>query len=218
MRNIYIYTVLFLCLNGATYAQHRAGVKQETIYAKNFDLKAVATAFGLSVSLDDFERRLNLAELRLSNLDMNRDGKVDYIRVHEVRKSGVKQLILENVTDADNICDLATIIVDKGYLHQSVVQIVGNPAIYGSMNLTTPVYPQKPAIIAEMENIRRSCRISVWGTDKFPRYYKPSAVIPLKLYQSKMLRYRNDASRYNRQVSPVRFYSFRENNSPSENT
>lgn len=218
MKNILIYTVLFLSAFCHIDAQRRPYIKQETAAAKNCDLKAVATAFGLSVSLDDFERRLNMAETRLSNLDMNRDGKVDFIRVHEIRKSGVTQLILENVASETNIRDLATIVIDKGYLHQSVIQIIGNPGIYGNTNISTPVYPQKPAIVSEMENMHRNSRISPWGIDKYPPYYKPSAVLALKVYQAKMLRYRNNANRYNRQTSPVRFYSFSENNTLRKNT
>jgi hypothetical protein len=48
----------------------------------NLDLRAVASIFGDSRNLQDFERRLN-DELQISNLDLNNDNEVDYLRVIE---------------------------------------------------------------------------------------------------------------------------------------
>ena len=49
----------------------------------NLDLKAVASIFGDSEDLADFERRLNDPKIQISNLDLNGDNQVDYLRVIE---------------------------------------------------------------------------------------------------------------------------------------
>ena len=47
----------------------------------NLDLRAVATIFGDASDLEDFERRLNDPKSQISNLDLNNDNYVDYLRV-----------------------------------------------------------------------------------------------------------------------------------------
>ena len=49
----------------------------------NLDLRVVASIFGDSNNLQDFERRLNDPKLQISNLDLNNDNQVDYLRVIE---------------------------------------------------------------------------------------------------------------------------------------
>lgn len=45
------------------------------------DLEAVATVFAQSRNIKDFEYRLNDYRNQVSNLDLNNDGYVDYLRV-----------------------------------------------------------------------------------------------------------------------------------------
>jgi len=46
----------------------------------NLNLEAVASIFGESKDLEDFERRLNDPDLQICNLDLNENGRVDYLR------------------------------------------------------------------------------------------------------------------------------------------
>ena len=60
--------------------------------SENLDLKTVATLFGQSKDLEEFEKNLNDPKSALSNLDLNGDGDVDYLRVIETaddRPSGI---------------------------------------------------------------------------------------------------------------------------------
>ena len=54
------------------------------------DLNAVAAAFAESNSVRDFEQILNSSRYMINNLDLNRDGFIDYLRVLETRQ-GVYQ-------------------------------------------------------------------------------------------------------------------------------
>ena len=56
---------------------------QTTDISNNLDLKAVATVFGESANLEEFEKKLNDYDTQISNLDLNNDGQVDYLRVIE---------------------------------------------------------------------------------------------------------------------------------------
>jgi hypothetical protein len=53
----------------------------------NLDLEAVASIFGESKDLEDFEKRLNDPKTQISNLDLNNDGEVDYLRIMETSEN-----------------------------------------------------------------------------------------------------------------------------------
>lgn len=93
--NIYKLTFTILALVSGLFvqAQRYGNSNTATVVAQNYDisdnldLQAVASIFGESNDLEDFERRLNDPSLQISNLDLNRDNYVDYLRVD--RKSVV---------------------------------------------------------------------------------------------------------------------------------
>jgi cystathionine beta-lyase family protein involved in aluminum resistance len=67
----------------------------------NLDLRAVASIFGDSRNLQDFERRLNDPELQISNLDLNNDNEVDYLRVIETVENRTHVIIIQSILDND---------------------------------------------------------------------------------------------------------------------
>ncbi|MEP6803786.1 MAG: hypothetical protein ABI892_04625, partial [Flavobacterium sp.] len=92
---------------------------QTTVYAKNsdisdnLDLRAVASIFGESANLQDFERRLNDPKYQISNLDLNGDDQVDYLRVIESVEDRTHVVIIQSVLDRDVYQDIATIDVER---------------------------------------------------------------------------------------------------------
>jgi hypothetical protein len=71
--------LLFIALSALVLGSCSAQ-SQTTVYAKNsdisdnLDLRAVASMFGESANLQDFERRLNDPKYQISNLDLNGDN------------------------------------------------------------------------------------------------------------------------------------------------
>ena len=49
--------------------------------SEDLNLKTVATIFGQAKDLEQFEAMLNNPDSAFSNLDLNADGEVDYLRV-----------------------------------------------------------------------------------------------------------------------------------------
>mgnify|MGYP006214245743 CR=1 FL=1 len=81
-------TLLTLCVlfvgMASINAQDRTTVRANSIdISDNLDLRAVAHIFGEASNLEDFERRLNNPNNPISNLDLNNDNQVDYLRVIE---------------------------------------------------------------------------------------------------------------------------------------
>ena len=90
--------------------------------SEGLDLKAVATLFGEVADLETFEQELNSEKRHLSDLDLNGDGQVDYLRVVEVKDGDNHLIIIQAVLAKDIYQDVATILVEKT-TEKVVVQI-----------------------------------------------------------------------------------------------
>jgi hypothetical protein len=113
-------------------AQNRTTINaMNSEISDNLDLTAVSSIFGESENLNDFERRLNDPKLQISNLDLNNDNRVDYLRVIESVESRTHVVIIQSVIGRDLYQDVATIEIEKDRSNKISIQIVGNAFIYG---------------------------------------------------------------------------------------
>jgi len=162
-----------------------------TVYAKNsdisdnLDLRAVASMFGESANLQDFERRLNDPKYQISNLDLNGDDQVDYLRVIESVEDITHVVIIQAVLDRDVYQDVATIDVERDNYNKVSVQVVGNSYLYGDNYIYEPVYSVVPVIYTSFWVTNYRPYYSTWYWGYYPTYY--SAWRPYPVY-----RYRNN--------------------------
>ena len=103
---------------------------QNTEISDNLDLRVVASIFGDSKNLEEFERKLNDPRLQISNLDLNNDGQVDYLRVIESVEKRTHIVIIQSVLDRDIYQDIATIEIEKNWNNNIHIQVVGNSFFY----------------------------------------------------------------------------------------
>lgn len=180
--------LLALTIIGFTSCQAQAGA---TVYAKNsdisdnLDLRAVASMFGESANLQDFERRLNDPKYQISNLDLNGDNEVDYLRVIESVENRTHVVIIQSVLDRDVYQDVATIDVERDNYNKVSVQVVGNAYLYGDNYIYEPVYSVAPVIYASFWAPTYRPYYSTWYWGYYPTYY--TAWTPYPVY-----RYRNN--------------------------
>ena len=170
-------TILLMALLSAGCWQLRA---DETItvtanngdISENLDLKAVATVFGESKDLETFEKAINDPENRISNLDLNGDGKVDYLRVVEVVENDTHLVLLQAVLAQDIFQDVASIMVEKDPDTQAVsVQVVGDEYIYGTNYVIEPVYIYRPVIYDWFWGPTWYCWYSPFYWGYYPTYW-----------------------------------------------
>ena len=168
-----------------TEAQNRATVNAMNYeISDNLDLRAVASIFGESRNLEDFERRLNDPELQISNLDLNNDNQVDYLRVIETVEQRTHVIIIQSVLDRDIYQDVATIDVEKDYNNRISVQIVGNEFMYGSNYIYEPVYYSTPVIYASFWTSHYRPYVSNWYWNYYPSYYYAWNPFPVYRYRN----------------------------------
>ncbi|MDA3816913.1 MAG: hypothetical protein PF486_06010, partial [Prolixibacteraceae bacterium] len=123
--------------------------------------------------------KLNDPELRVSNLDLNYDGYVDYLRVVEVKEGSVFVITIQAVLGNDLYQDVATIDVMLKSRRNVYVQIIGNEYIYGRNYIIEPVYVRRPVIYTYFTYSHPSAWISPWHWKQYPHsfsYRKPYAV------------------------------------------
>ena len=89
-----IMSLLFV----SSFAQDRTTVNaMSSEISDNLDLRAVASIFGDSKDLEDFEYRLNDPKAQISNLDLNNDNQVDYLRVIETIEGRTHIIVVQSV-------------------------------------------------------------------------------------------------------------------------
>lgn len=97
----------------------------------NLNLSAVLDVFQQSKTLEAFEAALNSNNFKINNLDLNNDGKVDYIKVQDYQDGNLHSIILQTDINNSELQDLAVIYVDKQNNGNVDIQIVGDEDLYG---------------------------------------------------------------------------------------
>lgn len=182
--------LLLLSLFTAVFAMPTQAQDRTTINAKNteisdnLDLRAVASIFGDSQNLQDFERRLNDPDLQISNLDLNDDDEVDYLRVIESVEKRTHVIIIQAVLDRDVYQDVATIDVEKDSNNNVQVQIVGDVYMYGQNYIYEPIYHSMPLIYASFWVSNYRPYYSSWNWNYYPSYYHAWTPFPVFRYRN----------------------------------
>ena len=190
--------VVILLITTQCVAQREITVKAENDdISNNLDLKAVATAFGESKNLEDFERRLNDYDSGISNLDLNNDGQVDYLRVIEKNENNVHVVVIQAVLGKDVYQDVASIVVDKDQnTNNTTVQVIGDPYIYGSNYIIEPAYIYTPSIFSFFWGSGYYAWHSPYYWGYYPTYYHYHSPFEVNVYMSNIYGHINHDQRY----------------------
>lgn len=151
--------------------------------SQDLDLKTVATLFGQAKDLEQFEQLLNNPDSAFSNLDLNGDGNVDYLRVIETADQSRHLVVIQAVLAKDVYQDVASIFVEKDPESESVtVQVIGDEYIYGADYIIEPVYIYRPIIYDWFWGPSWVCWHSPFYWDYWPTWWHPYHCIAHHLY------------------------------------
>lgn len=148
----------------------------------NLDLDAVASIFGESKDLEDFEYRLNDPDARISNLDLNEDGYIDYLRVLENSGDRNSLVVIQAVLDKDIYQDVATIEIERVQNGNLRVQVIGDSYIYGSNYIIEPVFVRTPVIFSFFWGPHYRPWSSPYYWNYYPRWYSYCRPYPTYRY------------------------------------
>lgn len=127
----------------------------EGLPGDDFSLEGALDLFKRSNSLEEFERQLNSDDNNVNNLDLNNNGRIDYLRVLDHAEEGdLHTIVIQAVIDQGISQDVAVIEVKRNRNGEAVVQIVGDEDLYGTAKIVEP-YPYDDMV----------------GTDYYDNYY-----------------------------------------------
>ncbi|KOS05361.1 hypothetical protein AM493_04430 [Flavobacterium akiainvivens] len=219
MKTSIINTALVAFLSiGSIFAQDVTTVTaNNTDISDNLDLQAVASIFGESSDLEDFERRLNDPKNQISNLDLNGDNRVDYLRVIEATESNTHVIILQAVLAVDTFQDVATIEVERDSSNNVSVQVVGDVYMYGPNYIYEPVYAVRPVMFNVFWANTYRPYYSPWYWGYYPTYYTYWTPYPVYRYRRHIHNHINVHNTYvyvdnRRSTRAVNIYSGRRQN------
>ena len=177
--------VLLFVVCGNLYAEDITTVEaKDSDISDNLDLEAVASVFGEAKDLEDFEKKLNDPDTQISNLDLNEDGEVDYLRVTETSKGDTHLVTIQAVIGKDQYQDVATIDVEKKGKDETQVQVVGDVYMYGPSYIVEPVYVHPPVIFVFFWGPLYHPWHSPYYWGYYPPYYRPWHPYPRHRYRT----------------------------------
>jgi hypothetical protein len=201
MKTKLVYLLVAMALTiGTAKAQKVVRVSSNSYdISDNLDLEAVASLFGTSENLSVFERKLNDPKNGISNLDLNEDGYVDYLRVIETSSKGDYLVIIQAVLDEDIFQDVATIEVSRANNDSYSVMVIGNEYLYGMDYYIRPTYHVHPLIFGFFfgpQHYRPWHSPYHWGY--YPNWYKHRRPYPIHDYQHNLVVYIDHNNHYDR--------------------
>jgi flagellar biosynthesis GTPase FlhF len=104
----------------------------------NLNLYAVLDIFQNSITIEEFERKLNVRDSNVNNLDLNNDNFVDYISVTSYNQGHFHSIVLSVSVNTNQLQDVAVIEVSKNSAGSVIVQVVGDEALYGRDYVVEP--------------------------------------------------------------------------------
>jgi hypothetical protein len=133
-----------MLLSAAMFSQTNEEIVADStgLPGDHFSLHGALEMFKQSSSLEDFEKKLNSESNYVNNLDLNNDGKTDYISVHDLMKDNTHAVVLKVAVSKDETQDIAVIELQKDADESATLQIVGDEELYGEKKIVEP-YDEK---------------------------------------------------------------------------
>ncbi|MEO8582155.1 MAG: hypothetical protein ABI415_00080 [Flavitalea sp.] len=130
-----LFFSLFVNANLKLIAQEQ---EQLNLPGDNLNLYAVLKLFQESKTLESFEKSLNEENNKINNLDLNGDGKTDYIFIDDSLVNNVHNILLRIAVNATETQSVAVIAVEKDNSGQVNMQLIGDEDLYGKDYIVEP--------------------------------------------------------------------------------
>jgi len=106
----------------------------------NLNLFAVMKLFQESQTLEVFERDLNNEDMHINNLDLDGDGRIDYLRVVDHADGDDHSIVLQDALSPRDIQDVAVFTVERDRQGRVSIQLTGDESLYGRDYIVEPNY------------------------------------------------------------------------------
>ena len=155
------------------------------------DLNAVAAAFAESRTVAEFEQLLNSSRYMINNLDLNRDGWIDYLRVIETHRGVYHTFLIQACLGPSLYQDVATLVAEHRP-NALYVEVIGDRWLYGPNYIVRPVFIKRPPLWNVFGRPSYAAWTSPYYYGYWPSYYQKPKPIYLNHYQAYVRTYMHD--------------------------
>jgi hypothetical protein len=135
-KNLFIVFTIMMCASSIKAQNTKT---DSTGYpGDNFSLQGALQMFKKASSPEEFEKLLNIKDNNVNNLDLNKDQKIDYIRVIDKTEKKIHAFILRVPLSEKENQDIAVIELEKTGDTSAIIQIVGDKDVYGKEVIIEP--------------------------------------------------------------------------------
>lgn len=140
MKNKFLSIVLLMSslFSVTAFAQTKDKPVSLGLPGDDLDLYAVLEVFQKSKTIEGFEKTLNDSKTGVNNLDLDKDKKVDFIKVITNKEDDDFSFILQVPVSKTENQDVAVIFVSKDKAGQVSIQVVGDEDMYGKGYVVEP--------------------------------------------------------------------------------
>ncbi len=139
MKKLALLLLVFTsCLTKSSFSQQIEKADSLGLPGDNLNLVAVLDLFQKSETFEVFEKKLNSEDSKVNNLDLNNDGKIDYIKVIDHQTGESHAVVLQVPINEKETQDVAVIEIEKDKAGKIIVQIVGDEDLYGKDYIVEP--------------------------------------------------------------------------------
>jgi len=152
------------------------------------DLQALGELVKKSPNPSDLEKALNTPG-SINNLDLDSDGKVDFIKVTESSTDdNTKNLKFTDVVSSGTTYDIADININKGTNNQASMDINGSPQVYQGASYHSDFSLGEVLLMAYLFSPHRMY-YSPYYYGSYPGYYHPYRPVPAVVYHNTVTNY-----------------------------
>lgn len=179
----------------------------------NLDLQGVLELFKNSQNLEEFEKAINTESNQVNNLDLNKDGETDYIRVIDRADSSAHAIVLQVPINETESQDVAVIVLEMNGSESAIIQIEGDDELYDEDYLIEPYEPQADYVSKEQYDQKSAANtaavvnvyawpcvryiygprytpyVSPWRFRYYPVWYKPWRPVAWRVHHNRVMRY-----------------------------
>ncbi|NOY57865.1 MAG: hypothetical protein GXO75_02895 [Calditrichaeota bacterium] len=199
----FLIVIMSLCNKRETkVARYNVNVQTVTSSAEGLDLKAVGELVKKAKDAKSLEKMLNSPSSGVNNLDLNEDGKADYISVTEYGNDKVKGFSLTTQPSPGETQEIATIEIEKTSDSNAEMQIHGNEQIYGRNYYQRSSFGLMDFLILGYLFRPHTMYASPWNYGRYPPSYSPYRTMPNSTYRNRMNQATRNSS-FSRASSPA---------------
>lgn len=175
MKRITLYAAAILAAFALSQCSEEKTAEEKTgLPGDNLNLYATLDLFKESKSPQAFEKSLNDKSGKVNNLDLDGNGKADYIRVIDTKEGSNHTIVLRVDVSKTESQDVAVFEIEKNADKTAHIQVIGDEDLYGKDYI---IEPKNEKAAAGFVMVTNTVAVNVWAWPCITYIYSPAYVV-----------------------------------------